>query len=185
MLGIIDKASDELVLCMALRLLGSEREVLVLKIKGQNFYAFPPYAKKPLGSFDCHMSYHESGERHAVVRLSNGFAWREETKVRRESMVKLGQPAAFRSAEPLFNSFLFPFQFLDLPQVGTNAGHSIILDADAANFRGDFISIRASLVEPGAERHIPVFPNTGPRILYLVKQTTPWLAVEVCQQMSA
>jgi hypothetical protein len=66
--------------------------------------------------------------------------------------------------------------------VGTNAGHSILLDADRANFRDDYIIIRVYLVEPGAEDRVPIFPDTGPRILHMVKQTAPWLAVEVYQQ---
>jgi len=42
--------------------------------------------------------------------------------------------------------------------------------------------IRVYLVEPGAEACIPIFQDTGPRILHLVKQTNPWMAVEVYQQ---
>jgi hypothetical protein len=180
-----EKASDKLILCFVLRHLGAEREILVLKVKGQNFYAFPPYAKKPLGNLDFHMSWHESGERHAVVRFSNGHAWKEDAMMRKKSAVKLQPPAALKGVAPLFHSGVIPFQFLDLPQIGTNPGYSIVLDTEAANFRDDFIVIRAYLVEPGAEGNIPIFPDTGPRILHLVKQTTPWLAVDVYQQTAA
>ncbi len=72
-------------LCIALRHLGPDREILVLKVKGQNFYAFPPYAKKPLGPHDVHMSWHESGERHAVASY-NG---RKDEKTRKDSLVKM------------------------------------------------------------------------------------------------
>jgi len=74
------KASGELVLCFALRHLGSEREILVLKVAPERkcvpeqkyFLACPPYAKEPFGNLDCHMTWHASGERHAVSRLVVG-----------------------------------------------------------------------------------------------------------------
>ncbi len=96
--------------------------------------------------------------------------------------MKLHSPAALKGVGPLYHSGVFAFQFLDLPPVGTNQGDSVVLDAETASFRDDFIVMRVYLVEPGAEDRIPVFPDTGPRILHLVKQTTPWMAVEVYQQ---
>jgi len=69
MIGTREQVTDELIFCIALRHLGAEREVLVVKEREQEFFAFPPYAKKPLGSFDVHMSWHKSGERHFTVRL--------------------------------------------------------------------------------------------------------------------
>jgi hypothetical protein len=48
--------------------MGLEREILSLKARGYNFHVFTPYAKKPIGAVDCHMSWHASGERHATVR---------------------------------------------------------------------------------------------------------------------
>jgi hypothetical protein len=179
------RASGELVLCFALRHLGTEREILVLKVRGKDFYAFPPYAKKPLGSLDNHMSWHESGERHAVSRFYDGHEWKKDARMQKESAVKLHPPAALKGVGPLYHSGVFPFQFLDLLPVGTNLGHLVVLDAEGANFRDDFIVMRVYLVEPGAEERIPIFPDTGPRILHLVKQSTPWLAVEVYQQMNA
>jgi hypothetical protein len=128
------------------------------------------------------MSYHESGERHAVLRRCDRQESREEEKMRRESAVNLQPPATLRGAHPLFHTGVFPFQFLELLPVGTNLGQSIVLDTDAANFRDDFIVIKVQLVEPGAEDRIPIAQDTGPRILHLVKGTTPWLAVEVFQQ---
>ena len=146
-----ERASGDLILCFALRHLRAEREILVLKVKGQNFYTFPPYAKRPLGDLDSHMSWHESGERHAVVRFRNGRVWREAERTRKESTVKLQRPDAFKGVGPLFHSGVTPFQFLELPRVGTNPGYSIVLDTEASNFRDDFIVIRVYLVEPGAE----------------------------------
>jgi hypothetical protein len=72
--------------------------------------------------------------------------------------------------------------FHDLLPAGSNKGISVVLNAERANFRDDFVVIRVYLVEPGAEASIPIFPDTGLRILHLVKQTTPWMAVEVYQQ---
>lgn len=82
----------------------------------------------------------------------------------------------------LYHSGVFYSQFPELLPVGTNQGISVVLDAEMAHFRDDFTVIRVYLVEPGAEACIPIFPDTGPRILHLVKQTIPWLAVEVYQQ---
>ena len=179
------RASGELVLCFALRHLGTEREILVLKVKGNNFYGFPPYAKKPIGPVDCHISWHESGERHAVSRFYDGHVWKKDVRMQRKSAVKLHPPAALKGVGPLYHSGVFAFQFHDLPPVGTNQGDSVVLDAESVSFRDDFIVTRVYLVEPGAEDRIPIFPDTGPRILHLVKRTTPWMAVEVYQQMEA
>jgi hypothetical protein len=179
------RVSSELILCFALRHLGAEREILVLKAKGKNFYAFPPYAKKPIGPVDCHMSWHESGERHAVSQFYDGHVWKKDVRMQRKSAVKLHPPAALKGVGPLYHSGVFAFQFHDLPPVGTNQGDSVVLDAESVSFRDDFIVTRVYLVEPGAEDRIPIFPDTGPRILHLVKRTTPWMAVEVYQQMEA
>lgn len=99
--------------------------------------------------------------------------------------MKLRPPAELKGVGPLYHSGVFAFQFHHLPLVGTNQGDSVVLDAESATFRDDFIVTRVYLVEPGAEDHIPIFPETGPRILHLVKRTTPWLAVEVYQEMEA
>ena len=178
----IECASAEYVLCFALRHLGDVRELLVLKVKENNFYAFPPYAKKPDGPVDVHMSLHASGERHSVARLFDGHSWRKDAKIQTESTVKLNPPSELKGVLALFHSGIFPGQFLDLPPVGTNIGHSVVLDAENANFRDDFIVIRVYVVEPGAEDRIPIFPCIGARILHLDKRTTPWLAVEVYQE---
>ena len=183
MIETTSKPSDELVLCFALRLFGIEREVLIVKAKGQNFYAFPPYAKEPFGSFDCHMSWHESGERHFVARVFNGREWKKDERTQSESAVNLGPPMSVKGTTPLYHSGIFCGQFPEYPPVGANQGLSVVLDTDAAKFRDDFIVIRVYLVETGAEDSIPIFPDTGPRILHLVKNTTPWVAVEVYQEV--
>jgi hypothetical protein len=165
--------------------LGAEREIVVLKVDGNDFYAFPPYAKKPLGNVDGHMSWHASGKRHAVFRIRRGCGWEKDKRMQKKSTVKISPPPMLKGVGPLYHSGVFAFQFLDLLPVGTNQGQLVVLDAECASFRDDFIVMRVYLVEPGAEERIPIFPDTGPRILHLVKQTTPWLAVEVCQQIEA
>ena len=128
------------------------------------------------------MSWHESGERHAVARYYDGRVWQENLRAREESIVVLEPPARVTGAVLLFHSGVFPVQFRDLPPIGTNAGDRIVLHADGSSFRDDFIAVKVHLVEPEAERRIEVSQNTGPRILHLVKATTPWIAVEVFQQ---
>jgi hypothetical protein len=178
----LGKSPDELVLCVALRHCGVEREVLVLKAEGQEFYAFPPYAKEPFGIFDCHISWHASGKRHAVMSVFNGSEWKKDPTMQTQSTVNVGPPMSIKGAGLLYHSPVPRGKFLEGLPVGTNQGLSIVLDADAARFRDDFFVIRAYLVEPGAADSIPIAPNTGPRILHLVKETTPWLAVEVYQE---
>jgi hypothetical protein len=179
------RASSELILCCALRHLGTEREFLVLKARGNDFFAFPPYAKVPFGNVDCHTTWHASGERHAVSRYHDGRSWKKDARTKKESKVKLPPPAALKGVGALYHSGVLPLQFLDLLPVGSNLGHLIVFDAEGAGFRNDFIAVRVYLVEPGAEDCIPVFPDTGPRILRLDKRTTPWLAVDVYQQTAA
>jgi hypothetical protein len=134
--------------CFALRHQAAEREILIAKVDGKNFYAFPPYAKAPLGDLDSHLSWHESGERHAVSRYHDGHKWIEHRRIRRESKVSLQPPALLKGIGKIFQSIIFSFQFLDLRPVGTNAGQSIVIDTDIANFRSDCIGICAYLVEP-------------------------------------
>jgi hypothetical protein len=176
------RASNGLTFCFALRHLGIEREIVVLKVDKNDFYAFPPYAKKPLGDVDGHMSWHASGERHAVFRVRRGSGWEKDKRMQKKSAVKLASPPMLKGVGALYHSSIFYSRFLELWPVGTNKGISVILDAESAHFRDDFTVIRVYLVEPGAEACIPLFPDTGPRILHLVKQTIPWLAVEVYQQ---
>jgi len=176
------RASGGLTLCFALRHLGTEREIVVLKVDRNNFYAFPPYAKKPLGNVDGHMSWHASGERHAVFRIRRGRGWEKDTRMQKKSTVKISPPPMLMGVGALYHSGIFYSRFLALPPVGTNEGISVVLNAERAHLRDDFTVIRVYLVEPGAEASIPIFPDTGPRILHLVRLTTPWIAVEVYQQ---
>src|SRR5712692_7207429 len=178
------KSSDALILCVGLRHLGDLREILVLKVdRRHNFYAFPSYAKKPIGPVDVHMSLHRSGERHFAVKL-NGRQGKELAEVQKKSIVKFCPPSALKGVIELYHSGIFLNQFRRLFPIGTNQGEIVLLDAIAAGLRDDFIVIRAYSVSPGAEDQIPIFPDTGPRILHLVKKTVPWLAVEVYQQTS-
>jgi hypothetical protein len=176
------RASAGLTFCFALRHLRTEREIVVLKVDGNNFYAFPPYAKKPLGNVDGHMSWHASGERHAVFRIRRGRGWEKDKRMQKKSTVKMSPPPMLKGVGALYHSGIFYSRFPELPPVGTNEGTSVVLNAERAHFRDDFTVIRVYLVEPGAEASIPVFPDTGLRILHLAKQTTPWMAVEVYQQ---
>jgi hypothetical protein len=175
---------SEQVFIFALHHLGVEREVLALKVKRQNFYAFLPYSKKPLGPLDNHMSWHESGERHAVSKFYNGKEWREVESTRRESTVTLQPPSSFKGVGLLIHVVCgVGVPFVELYPVHTNTGQLCILDAEAAGFRNDAFFVRAYIVEPGQEQRIPIAANTGPRILHLITRTpTPWLAVEVFQQ---
>ena len=167
---------------VVLRHLCVEREIVALKAKGYNFYAFPPYAKKPFGSVDVHMSWHESGERHATVRF-NGRQGSHEAAFQKNSIVKLSPPCDLRGVVELYHSGIMNIdEFTNSFPIGTNQGQVALLDATAAGFRDAFIVIRVYAVSPGTENQIPIFPDTGPRILHLVKETVPWLAVEVYQE---
>ena len=177
----ISKASNEVVFCVALRHLGAEREIVVLKAKGNNFYAFPPYAKEPFGPFDAHMSWHASGERHFTV-LINDQQGEAEKSVQEQSRVQLCPPETLKGVIPLYHCPVFLSHFLESLPLGTNRGKIVLLDATAARFRDEFIVVRVYAVAPGAEDEIPTFPDTGPRILYTIKETTPWLMVDVYQQ---
>ncbi len=187
MTGTTEKAPNEFefVLCVALRHLGTEREIVVLKETEQEFFAFPPYEKRPLGSFDVHMSWHKSGERHFVASLFNGQKWKKHKSIQEKSRVNLGAPANLKGVADLYHFGIFLHQFLDFPPVGANPGGSLVLDADNANFRDDFIAIRVYLVEAGREDQIPTYQATGPRIFHLVKNTRPWIAIDVFQQIAA
>jgi hypothetical protein len=166
---------------VVLRHLGVEREIVALKASGQNFYVFPPYAKKPIGAFDGHMSWHESGERHATVRLK-GRQGKAEAEFQKNSIVKFCPPAELNGVFELYHSGILLGQLQDGFPIETNEGQIELLDGTAAGFRDDFICIRVYAVSPGTENQIQIFPDTGPRILHLVKETVPWLAVEVYQE---
>src|SRR5437879_3063813 len=125
----IGTSLHELVLCFALRLFGVEREILVLKAKGQNFHAFPPYAKEPFGIFDCHISWHASGKRHAVMSVFNGSEWKKDPTMQMESTVNVGPPMSIQGAAPLYHSGIFRGKFMEELPTGTNRGRSIVLDA--------------------------------------------------------
>jgi hypothetical protein len=86
-----------------------------------------------------------------------------------KSRVNLGAPANLKGVADLYHSGIFLHQFLDFPLVGTNLGCSLVLDADSATFRDDFIAIRVYLVEASREDQIP----------------RPWIAFDVYQQIAA
>ncbi|HXP78896.1 MAG TPA: hypothetical protein VN976_03245 [Verrucomicrobiae bacterium] len=118
---------------VVLRHLGAEREILVLKANRQNFYAFPPYAKKPIGSFDVHMSLHSGGERHFAVKL-NGQQGMEGERIQEESIVNFCPPSALDGVIQLYQSGIFLNQFHCGLPVGTNEGQVVTLDATAGGW---------------------------------------------------
>ena len=102
-----------------------------------------------------------------------------------KSKINLGPPANLQGVGDLYRSGIFLHQFLDYPPVGTNTGSLLILDAEKALFKDDFIAIRVYLVEVGREDQIPTHPALGPRILHLVRNTKPWIAIDIFQQKAA
>lgn len=191
-----EAVSGELILCFALRHLGDVRELLILKVKGNNFYLFLASAiDRPI---DVHITWHESGQSHVYYKINSkrgqpppgrwvsytatpdgnqppreveGFRTKQN-RVRPSELKKVGR---------LLQSGLCLGQFPELPPVKTHEGESVVLDAEAANFTDDFIAANVYLVEPGAEDRIPIFPCIAARLLHLDKRTTPWLAVELFQ----
>ncbi len=185
---------DEVFLVTALRHLGIEREILVLKAEGENFYAFLPGALSGLDHCKIHFSFHRSGRRHMVAESIDEGEWREDKwprhgaqpeTMREQTKTQLPPPAALRGAQLFGHCGIVFGQFPDLRPVGTNHGELIVLDAEAAGFRDDFTIVRAYVVEPGREDAVPAEPFSGPRIVHFIKRTAPWLAVEVFQQAAA
>jgi hypothetical protein len=185
------KTSSELVITIALRHLGIEREVLVLKAKGEDFYAFLPGGLSGLGHCKIHFSFHRSGRRHMVVESRDiEDEWDEEkwprreaepTTMREQTKTQLQRPGAIRGAQLFGHCGILYRQFLDLHPVGTSPGELIVLDAEAAHFRDDYTIARAYVVEPGCDDAVVADPFAGPRVVYIEKRTAPWMAVEVFQ----
>jgi hypothetical protein len=187
------KAVDELLLCIALKHLGEARELVIVKVKGKNrkdYHAFPPFQKRAAScSVDVHTSRHESGRFQLIFKIDgkeprtqtlniNGAETRSRYKRWKEQRVK---PANLIGVAQLHRSVLFLGQFPELPQVGTNKGESVVLDADGAGFCNDAIFLRVYLVAPGSEDRIPVYPYLKARIVHLERRITPWVAIEVFQ----
>ena len=183
----------ESVFVFAMRHLRMEREIFVLKIKGQNFYALLTEATASLRGVDRHFSYHASGRRHVVDKRRVGTEWKEDKwprpwhwerrqTTRRLTVTQLQQPSMLAGAELFFHFGILCGQFPELPQIGTKRGELVMLDTALADFRDDFTIIRGYLVEPNRENAIPIISGTGPRILHFVKRSTPWIAVEIVQQ---
>jgi hypothetical protein len=63
------KMSNEVIRVFALPHLGAEREIIVMKEKGQNVHAFPPYAKKSLAVLICLSSVRAGRRGEAANRL--------------------------------------------------------------------------------------------------------------------
>lgn len=192
-----EAASGELILCFALRHLGDVRELLILKVKGNNFYLLlPSTIDSPI---DVHITWHESGQFHVYHKINSkrgqpppgrwvsytatpdGNQPPREVEGFRTKQNRV-RPSELKGVGRLLQSGLFLGQFPELPPVGTHDEDSVVLDAEAANFGDDAIFVRVYLVEPGAEDRIPVYPFIRARILHLDKRTTPWLAVELFQE---
>jgi hypothetical protein len=185
------KTSNDLLTVIALRHSEFEREVLVLKAEGQDFYAFLPGGLRGLGHCKIHFSVHESGEQHMVVEsLGCEGEWHEDewprlgaepATMREQTKVQLQRPAALRGAHLLGGCNILAEQFPDLRPVGTNCGELTVLDGEAAHFRDDLTMVRAYLVEPGCEDAVVADPSAGPRIVHFEKRTAPWIAVDLFQ----
>ena len=68
----------ELNIVIGLRHLGLERELVVLKVKAENYYVFLPSGRAGISDVENHVSYHRSGRRHMVARRHNGSEWVED-----------------------------------------------------------------------------------------------------------
>jgi hypothetical protein len=172
----------------AIQLLGDVREILVVKAttKGE-FFAFPVYSRVPallknitgrdaVPAVDLHASKHSSGERHLRVKLGG------KRIPMPQSVARLQSSTGFRGVELLVHMPLLKDQFRDLPVVGTNKGKPILLDADSAHFRDDFIAVRAYLVEPGKDPEIPTPKDVAHSFRHIEKSTMPWVAIELYQE---
>jgi hypothetical protein len=185
------KTSSKLVITIALRHLGIEREVLVLKAKGEDFYAFLPGSLSGLGHCKIHFSFHGSGRRHMVVESrTREDEWDEEkwprrgaepTTMREQTKVQLQRPAAIRGAQLFGHCGILYGQFPDLHPVGTSPGELIVLDAQDAHFRDDYTIARAYVVEPGCDAVVVAERFAGPRVVYVEKRTAPWIVAEIFQ----
>ena len=100
-----------------------------------------------------------------------------------ETKVQLQPLPNFSGIEPLMSMLSPKGQFSNSRLVGTNKGEVISLDLDSADFKDDIFFIRIYLVEPHKEELVPAPINAGPRILHLIKKVTPWIAVDVFQEM--
>ncbi len=169
--------SNDVLFVVAAKFLGEIREIVGFKInrKGE-FFTFTPYARVP-GSIDFHSSKHLSGERHFICRVGKDRQPMLETKVQLQPLPN------FSGIEPLMSMLSPKGQFSNSRLVGTNKGEVISLDLDSADFKDDIFFIRIYLVEPHKEELVPAPINAGPRILHLIKKVTPWIAVDVFQEM--
>lgn len=171
--------SSEVFFVVAAKFLGEIREIVGFKIneKGE-FFTFPPYARVP-GSIDLHSSKHLSGERHFKCRVEKTRQPMPETRVQLQPL------SNFSGVEPLMSMSSLKGQFSNSRLVGTNKGEVISLDLDSADFNDDIFFIKIYLVEPHKEDLVSAPINAGPRILHLIKKVTPWIAVDVFQEMQA
>ena len=192
-----EAVSGELILCFALRHLGDVRELLILKVKGNNFYLFLASAidrsrltytlpgTNQVSPTSITRSTASGGSRRRAVGVVHSHAGRKSAAERGRGIPdEAKQGAAFGTQErgptPAIRSLS-----RSIPRTSPRQnprGESVVLDAEAENFTDDFIAANVYLVEPGAEDRIPIFPCIAARLLHLDKRTTPWLAVELFQQ---
>lgn len=169
--------SDDVLLVVTAKFLDEIREIAGFKIKKKgDFFSFLPYARIR-GSVDLHSSKHFSGERHFKCRVGEKWQPMPETKVQLQPL------SNFSGIEPLMSMSCPKGQFSNLRLVGTNEGEVISLDLDSADFKDDIFFIKIYLVEPYKEDLVPAPINVGPRVLRLIKKVTPWIAVDVFQEM--
>ncbi|MBZ5504064.1 MAG: hypothetical protein LAO78_01135 [Acidobacteriia bacterium] len=173
---MVTNQSNETLFVVVAKFLGEIREVVGFKInrKGE-FFTFPPYARLP-GAVDFHSSKHVSGERHFACRVGKNRQPMQETKVQLQPL------SNFSGIEPLMSMSCLKGQFSNLLLPGTNEGEVISLDLDSADFNDDIFFVKMYLLQPNREDLVPLPLEVGPRILHLIRQVTPWIAVDLFQQ---
>lgn len=159
----------------ALKFRAAVREISVVKVTSSgDYYVFTPYARLDTPPVDVHMSKHRRGERHLSVRFEGGK--------HHFSRIKLQPTSSLSGVELVTHMPLFKDRFSELPPAGSNKGKVILLDADSADFRDDFLAFRVHLAQPDKEHEISMPPDVGPYLRYIEKSCTPWVVVEVFQE---
>ncbi len=166
---------------VAMRLGGEARKLFKLHItKTGDYYIALLHSNPPDGfsRLDRHMSYHQDGRRHLTVKAGGkkhpGTA---KTVAMRQPTSDLKGVEALLPGAPLFK-----WQFSTLEPLSEGDDNLILLDADTAGFRDDYLLLRAFLVEPHQEHLIPTPPDVGPRVLYIERSVKPWIVVEAFQE---
>ena len=168
---------------VVLRHLGLERRMAVLKVKWQDFYAFAPYCFDDSADTDFHISYHETGERHAksIRRHPIDGKMRSAPGVWPETVVHFKPPEYLRGAVQIYLSGDPLGLFRGLKSAYRGMGEQILIDVEKAGFLENPFVMKIYVVERGNEGCIPHAPDGGPRVLHFIRSTNPWIAIDVYQ----